>query len=477
MPALRDIADTVFRVRKLILIGCAIFTLAIVGYLLLTPRMYESEMTILVKNKRAEMIVSADGSSSVAQATEVNDSQIGTEVQLLSSRELYAKVVDQGGLAGPTPASKEKAVQKLQQKIRVAPLMKSSMIRVRYASPDPQQSARVLRLLAEVYLERQLELHSSVGSFAFFEKQAAVYETQLRDAEARLIEFQKSSGVVGAPQQKELLVRRVIEQQSALREAQAASSEAQRRVTTLQSQMAAVNPRITTQSRRLPNQYSVERLNTLIAELQNKRTELLVKFRPDDRMVKQIDQQITDTQAALEGAQKMNATEEATDVNPLSQSVQAELSRAQTVADGLRGRISTLSQQTQQYRSELETLGGILPGEQELLRDIKVAEENYLLYSRKREEARIGEAMDKHKFGNVAVVEPASVPVLPQPKLSAGLAAAIVLGILLIVITVTVLGHSRRTAFTPWELEAMAGAPVLATVAFVPNPGSNLIGT
>jgi uncharacterized protein involved in exopolysaccharide biosynthesis len=190
-------------------------------------------MTILVKNTRAEMIVTPDGNSTLAPQAAINDEQMGTEVQLLGSRELFQKVVDECKLADATAASRERAIERLQKKVSIAPLLKSSMIRVRYASPDPQMSARVLRTLADAYLERHLQLHSSAGSLAFFQTQADIYERKLRDAEARLLTFQKNAGVVGAPVQKDLLIRRLVEQQASLREAQASMNDAEQRIAAL----------------------------------------------------------------------------------------------------------------------------------------------------------------------------------------------------------------------------------------------------
>ncbi|HEY6390635.1 MAG TPA: hypothetical protein VIX89_05130, partial [Bryobacteraceae bacterium] len=164
-------------------------------------------------------------------------------------------------------------------------------------------------------------------------------------------------------------------------------------------------------------------------------------------------------------AEKLNSKEEATDVNPLRQTLETELARAEASADGLRGRIETLSQQTRQYRAELEKLEGIRPGEQELLREIKVAEENYLLYSKKREEARIGDALDQQKIANVAFSEPPRVPVLPLPRLGATILASYGIGMVAIFAGALVIGQYRRTVFTPWELEAFAGLPVLGTIA------------
>jgi uncharacterized protein involved in exopolysaccharide biosynthesis len=464
MLSLRDVADTLFRQFRVIVALCAILTLAMTAYFWLTPRMYEAEMTVLVKNTRADLVVTPDGRPGL-MAPEINDTQMATEIQLLSSADLFRTVVDKCDLGGMTPASHEKATAQLQKKVRIAPVMKSSMIRVRYTSPDPRKSAEVLQALADAYFERHLQIHSNAGSFAFFQQQAEAYEQQVKDAEKRLVEFQSTSGIVGAPQQKDLLIRKVVEEQGALREAQANRSETQKRIAGLRSQLAGMAPRITTQTRQIPNQYSVERLNTLLVELQNKHTELLTKFRPNDRMVTQMDRQIADTQKALENSEKISSKEEATDVNPLRQTLETELARAETSADGLRGRIGTLSEQTRQYRAELETLEGIRPGEQELLREIKVAEENYLLYSKKREEARIGDALDQQKIANVAFSEPPRVPVLPLPRLGVSLLASYALGMIAIFIGALVLGQYRRTVFTPWELEAFSGMPVLGTIA------------
>ena len=204
-----------------------------------------------------------------------------------------------------------------------------------------------------------------------------------------------------------------------------------------------------------------------MTELRNKRTELLTKFKPGDRMIRQVDQQLADTQKALDRAEKLNSTEEATDVNPLRQSIDGELARAEASANGLTGRIGALSRQASEYREELSSLEGMLPDEQELLREIKAAEDNFVLYSRKREEARIGEAMDKSKIANIALAEPPRVPALPEPRVNGTVVGGYLLAIALIHMGALFAGQSRRTVCTPWELEAFAGMPVLATVGYL----------
>jgi len=114
---------------------------------------------------------------------------------------------------------------------------------------------------------------------------------------------------------------------------------------------------------------------------------------PEDRMIKQIDQQIADTKVAMEGANSLSATEEATDVNPLRSSLEAELAKNESNSSGLRARSAMLAKQLIDYQRSLGTLRQDTPEDDRLLREIKETEDNFFLYSKKREEARIAEAM------------------------------------------------------------------------------------
>src|SRR5205814_7984289 len=121
-------------------------------------------------------------------------------------------------------------------------------------------------------------------------------------------------------------------------EADAAYSEATTRIARVEQQLASVPRRITTQSKQLPNQYSSERLNTMMVELQNRRTQLLTKFRPDDRLVREVDEQIRTTRDALAKAESQTSTEQATDLNPLRQTLETEYSRARLEQTGAQAR-------------------------------------------------------------------------------------------------------------------------------------------
>ena len=458
------LADSLCRNWRWLLSIGALITLAAAAYWTRVPKDYESEMTFLVRNTRAEVVVNPDGSSSMQQRqADVSDAQISTEVQMLTSRVLAEKILPATGFTGPDSLDREEALNKLTKDVQVSPVVKSNMIRVRYSHRDPQRVTAVLDSLATAYLDEHLQLHGNSGSFDFFDQQSKEAEKRWKDAQQQLLDFQQKAAVVSAADQKDLLLRRQIELQTNLNQAEADLKEVTRRMDSIRPRLQAMATRVDTQARKVPNQYSAERLSTMLAELQNKRTELLVKYRATERVVTQVDQQIADTQRAFEEALSRVATEQASDVNPLRQTLESELSKSEGAEAGLRGRIQTMQAQNQAYRLELIKLDRILPQEQQLQRQVKVTEDNYLLYAKRREEARIGQRMDEQKIANVVLSEKAHVPLAPKSRLGT-VATVYVLAMLITVLAVALLARMKRTVQTPWELEAVSDVPVLGTV-------------
>src|SRR5260370_15031294 len=76
----RDVADTLFRQSRVIFTLCTILTLAIGGYFWISPRMYESEMTILVKNTRADLVVTPRGPATAFAPPGITHRQIGSDI-------------------------------------------------------------------------------------------------------------------------------------------------------------------------------------------------------------------------------------------------------------------------------------------------------------------------------------------------------------------------------------------------------------
>lgn len=468
------VVSALFRRKLVILVVFAAVFAAGCAFTLLSPKKYESRMKVFIKHERADSVVSPDNSNAVVRS-EVSESDVNTEIELLINTELLRKVVVRNGLApsgkGSTGKaaqegeSVERAVRKLSKNLSVTPVRKASIIQVVYSSESPEQSAAVLSSLADFYLQDHLRIHRTAGATEFFRAQADGYNQKLTDAQSRLSEFRRRNNVVLLPEQKDLMLRRVMEAEQALTEATTSLGEASGRVANLQSKMSALRPRVVTQSRVVPNQYSVERLHTMLSELQNRRTALLTKFQSDDRLVQEVDKQIADTTAALATARQLTAVEETSDVNPLRQKLEAELAEADLARTALESRRTSLVSALASWRSRLAALDAATTEHDALGREIRQAEDNLLLYSKKKEEARISDSLDQRKIANVSIAEAPSRQYLPsKPNIPLNLALSFLLACFTSVGAAFALEMNRTTFDSAEELQSALNIPVLASV-------------
>ncbi|MDQ3255002.1 MAG: Wzz/FepE/Etk N-terminal domain-containing protein [Acidobacteriota bacterium] len=469
--SLRYPAVVFFRYKYLILFTFLLISFCSLTVALLIPAQYESRMKILVKNIRADAVVSTGSTNGATQDFDVSESQINTEIELLTSRDMLKKVVENCGLAVSLPTmsrseSVERAVLKLEKDLFISPVRKSNIIEVAYNARSPETASSVLNQLSNLYLEKHLEAHRTPGNSEFFDKQAAQQEGKLNAAEARLAELQMKFNIVSLNEEKQITLQKNIDVRSKLKNSEAAYRDATRRIEDISNQLKGTNERVNTQRRVLPNQYSIERLTTMLAELKNRRTQLLTKFKPKDRLVKEVEQQIIDTDEALNKTRQQTVFEQSSDLNPLRQDLEKELIKARLDQITSKSQLEVLSTEVGEYQNRLRELERVTTEYKDLERQIKILERDYEAYRTKHEEALAVEALERQKVTNAQIVEPPSTPNLPTKpnrvlyimlgialagfvSLGAGLAAELL----------------RETAYTARELEVITGYPVLATIA------------
>jgi len=153
--SLNEIANILRRRRWLILSVFVLTLAAAIAGTLAMPKQYETRMKVLVKNDRADMIVSADHNSTSDYHGETTEAQVNSEIELLTSNDLYKQVVLKCGLARKqrgtdAAAATEKAVEQLQNDLKVAPARKANVIVVNYVDTDPKRAVEVLSTLASL---------------------------------------------------------------------------------------------------------------------------------------------------------------------------------------------------------------------------------------------------------------------------------------------------------------------------------------
>jgi len=140
------------------------------------------------------------------------------------------------------------------------------------------------------------------------------------------------------------------------------------------------------------------------------------------------------------------------------------LAKAQTELSGLKARAAANQAALANYRNDARNLQEAAIVQQDLLRTAKTEEDNYLLYVRKQEEARVNDALDARGILNVAIAEPATVPALPAQSFSYYVLLCTLLascGSVGIAFFADFLDPSVRT---PDEVSALLDLPVLASI-------------
>jgi uncharacterized protein involved in exopolysaccharide biosynthesis len=471
----RDLAAIVFRQKRIFFISFVLGLLIIVFSGLLTPQ-YQAQMEILVRRERLEPVMSYEPSPTQSNSEEVTEAELNSEVEFLNSQELLRKVVLANGLEktkhlfaghrGGTANESDiaKATERLHAKLNAEPVRKTDVIAVSFQAADPQMAVRVLRSLAGLYVEKHLEVHRPSGEFKFLDQQTERYRNGLKEAEIRLKSFTDGQGIVSAGMERDLTLEKMEELKENYERTQAQIAETAQRIRNLEQQAGSLPVRQVTQVRTSDNPQLMQQMKSTLLNLDLKRTELLTKYDPSYRLVQEVDKQISDTRAAIAKEEDTPIREETSDQDPTHEWVKTELTKAKTDLAGLQASATANEMSLRKYRESASKLQDASIVQQDLVRNEKTQEENYLLYLHKEEQARIDDALDQRGILNVAIVDQPTVPALPMRSsfpygvLSILLMASASFGIALIS---DFFSPSFRT---PNEVTAYLGAPVLAAL-------------
>jgi uncharacterized protein involved in exopolysaccharide biosynthesis len=434
---LRDVVMPVFRHRRMTtLIFVGIFFGAVLAVLLL-PRKYEAEMKLLMNKDRVDAVVTPNPNAPIgAQSSPaIGDEDINSEVELLKSRDLLEQVVIACGLDTQpetkleqlvgrvgnflrvTPSTPEarlaRSVQTLENRLVVDPLKKTTVIRVSYTSRDAALSARVLETLATLYQEKHAAVHRPAGTFQFFEQESARYRDELAAAEAELTEFNSQAKIISGVAQKQLVLQQLSQFEAELLQTQASAGEAGTRAAALKAEAKRTPERQTTQERKIDNAQLLAALEASLLSLELKRSEMTMKYAPEYPPVVEVEKQIAEARRAIATTRESPLQDITTDRVPAQDWMATELAKAETDRAALEARATSAARAVNHYERAAQTLDALGVKQDDLARNVKTAEDNYLLYLHKREEARISDALDSKRIVNVSIAEAATIPALP----------------------------------------------------------------
>lgn len=367
------------------------------------------------------------------------------------------------GVAAPTPL--DEWVDDVREHLDVAVVKKTNLIEVSYKQRgvDPLWMAAFLNSLVDAALRQQAAAGQQSQTSEFFDGQRALLAERVSVAERAKKAFFSREGLDSIPEQRGVLRGRLSELSVGLENAGTDLATATARVASLDRELRKHPPTIAQEVRRAQNQ-AVQFLKPRVMEKEMARNELLSTYAPGSSRVQDAERELADAKRLL-AAEQTTVAETTTTANPTHQALEAALAQATVDAAALTARVAALRVQADETRAAIAHLDDVGAENSRLEQELSAANEAYLTYTRKQEQARLGSALDASRLVNVSVIEPAEVP--PTPERAHGL-------ILLVLGTMMSLGLGLAVALafelldpavrSARDAERASGAPVLAEV-------------
>jgi uncharacterized protein involved in exopolysaccharide biosynthesis len=425
---LRDLVSPLFRHQRLAIICFLGVFLGSIAAAVLLSRTYESRMEILVNRERLDPVVSTESTTQVPQmAPQVSEEEINSEVELLQSRDVLEKVVLACGLQQTRPdgwltrwlpghgpgSNVSRAVEALGKQLKVKIVPKTNLINLSYRSRVPQVAFGVLNNLAYFYLEKHVAVHRPAGSYEFFTKEAEKYHEALQESETRLASFDIREGLVAPDEERANMGLKLADSVAALHQAQQSIAADKHRILDVQGQMRVTPARSTTQQVSNSADLLLQQMQGNLVTARVNRGQLLMKYDPSYPLVQQVDQQIKQTQAAIEETEKTKFVNLTTDRDPTYEFLREDMAKTQADLASQKATAIALDRTITSLRQRMVELDQKALKVADLVRETKANEANYLLYLSKREQERTSDALDKKRIANVALAIPPAVPSLP----------------------------------------------------------------
>lgn len=504
--------------RKLLIVTILSLVVAtgMAATFLITPK-YEATMSILVSRDRIDpQITSSDKAVDLLQK-EISDEEFNSELELFKSLDAISAVVKELDLVNDQspkndtslsqwrgriknslydsvstdasttrqPASDvdlslslEKAVNRVAANLDVIPAKKSRVIKVTYTDTDPVRARKTLEAIYRKFVELHVELSEKPEVTQVFNEQTGKFGEQLNAATNELKSFDTGNGVIGADigTQQGLLQKQLSDTQAQANSARTQIGETLKRITSLQAKIAGEPEQLQTGyvSKYVP---ALDRMKEELIQLEQQRTQLLQKYQPSSRFVRENQERIDQLRRTLATETANPPQERSFAINELRRKLEAELYQAQTDLAALRERERTLTAQTAKLDAEVTNLNTKSIERAELERKKNINEEAFLLYQKKARENEIGQIFNKEKILNFSVIDPPRTDGQqknPKPLLNllvllgvgtlAGFAGALVLDKL------AARDDEYDLVRWPYEIEKRLAVPLLASIPTMELP-------
>jgi uncharacterized protein involved in exopolysaccharide biosynthesis len=369
---------------------------------------------------------------------------------------------DTNGAMAPPP---NPSLPFLRAGLEVVPVPNSFLVEVAYTHRDPQRATKVVNTVLDLYPAHQASLYQDPASLAFYDKQTQLLAEEIVEIENKIRTFQAQERIVSLPEQRTILFALIDKVQDRLKGADLDIDQGKGKIAEIERQLAREPEQMMVVSQDTVDP-ETRQIHEKLVQLEIDKNELLQKYTEQDRRVQDRMREIAALKERLAtAATKKVVVSERLGLNAVRQGLLRELTDQKVKLGQIYAKRETLARQLEELQAEVMTLSTKGLDFQHLQEILANKKEQYLLYSKKAEEARIAAALDREQLVNVKVVDPAQVPLIPVATGAAlALALATFVGIGTGVGGALALEYLRPTFHSAVDVERHLELPVLALI-------------
>ncbi len=222
--------------RKRIILATLIVTVSLTMLVsMMMPKTYKATASVLLNYKGQDPL------TGVIMPSQLLPGYMATQIDIISSRNVAARVVDSLKLAqnpaviaqfndaaGGRGTVRDWLADLLLKKLDVVPSRESSVVEINFKGADPQFVAAVANAFAEEYQKLAIELKSDPMKKAasYFNEQTKLLRDNLESAQARLSKYQQEHGIVSVDNRLDVESNRLNDLSAQLVAAQGQAMEA-----------------------------------------------------------------------------------------------------------------------------------------------------------------------------------------------------------------------------------------------------------
>lgn len=338
----------------------------------------------------------------------------------------------------------EKLLQALGSSLAVEALEDTTIIRVSFGWTDPEFAALAANTFADEFISKYIQVHRNLQSESFYREQTSTYQIALDNAETELSKFRVNASIANIELEKEILLKSISETGAKHRDSTLRLEENRSLKNSVAHALKDSKEWIQTPASSGNASTDLSELDRQYLALIGKRVDLAnIHTAQSHEML-----QIEDSIKALR-EQKAKNLVAFFSLNMVSKLQEVNFLKKQL--DEKQKRLNLLTRKTGQL-DELQRLRNI-------------AEENYLTYSKKAEELRVSDALDRRKISGIRLITKAVPPIKPSyPRRTLIVSLAAFFGLFLGIGFSAITEYFNQTFRETQDVERILGTQLLMMI-------------